>query len=129
MRTLRDGLRIVREVARQKPLDGFRGPELAPGRDCTTDADLDAYIRRTATTVQHASCTCRMGRDERAVVDQDLRVHGVDRLRVVDASVMPEILSCNIHAAVLAIAERASDLIRGRSSIPARQEREPTLAT
>lgn len=119
VQTLRDGLRIVREIARQKALDGFRGEELAPGPDCTADRDLDAYIRDTATTVQHACCTCRMGRDELAVVDPELRVRGVERLRVVDASVMPEILSCNIHAAVLAIAERASDLIRGLSALPA----------
>jgi 4-pyridoxate dehydrogenase len=114
IRTLREGLRIVREIALQKPLDAFRGRELAPGSDCTSDQELDAYIRKTATTVQHASCTCRMGSDELAVVDSELLVRGVERLRVVDASVMPEILSCNIHAAVLAIAERASDLIRGR---------------
>ena len=128
LRTLRDGLRIVREVARQKPLDGFRGRELAPGQDCTTDEDLDAYIRATATTVQHASCTCKIGSDEFAVVDQDLRVHGVKRLRVVDASVMPEILSCNIHAAVLAIAERAADLIRGKAAVPGPRESELALA-
>ena len=130
VRTLRDGLRIVREIALQRPLDGFRGRELAPGSECTSDGDLDAYIRKTATTVQHASCTCRMGRDEMAVVDPELRVRGIDRLRVVDASVMPEILSCNIHAAVLAIAERASDLIRGRiaAAAPERQDAAVALA-
>jgi choline dehydrogenase-like flavoprotein len=113
-RALRDGFRIVREVVRQKP-----------GSACTSAADIDAHIRMTATTVQHASCTCRMGRDESAVVDGQLRVRGVERLRVVDASVMPEILSCNIHAAVLAIAERASDLIRGHSESPVETARRP----
>jgi 4-pyridoxate dehydrogenase len=117
VRVLRDGLRIVRDIALQAPLDGFRGEEIAPGARCASDSDLDAYIRKTATTVQHASCTCKMGRDELAVVDPELRVRGIQRLRVVDASVMPEILSCNIHAAVLAIAERAADLIRGRISL------------
>jgi 4-pyridoxate dehydrogenase len=119
VRVLRDGFRIARDIVRQKPLDSFRGEELSPGPDCISDRDIDGHIRATATTVQHASCTCRMGRDESAVVDAQLRVHGVERLRVVDASVMPEILSCNIHAAVLAIAERASDLIRGNSALRA----------
>ena len=76
MRVLRDGFRIVREVVRQKPLDAFRGEELSPGPGCTSDADVDAHIRMTATTVQHASCTCRIGRDESAVVDAQLRVRG-----------------------------------------------------
>ena len=119
VRTLRDGFRIARDVVRQAPLDGYRGEELSPGTACASDADIDSHIRLTATTVQHASCTCRMGRDESAVVDPQLRVRGVERLRVVDASVMPEILSCNIHAAVLAIAEWASDVIRERAVLPA----------
>jgi choline dehydrogenase-like flavoprotein len=127
LRTLRDGLRIVREIARQKPLDRFRGKELTPGSGSWTDSGLDEYIRQTATTVQHASCTCRMGNDEMAVVDQQLKVRGIERLRVVDASVLPEILSCNINAAVLAIAERGADLIRGRAVEAARPERERVL--
>lgn len=114
IRVLRDGFRIARDVASQSPLDPFRGEELNPGAACRSDADIDAHIRRTATTVQHACCTCRVGTDDDAVVDMHLRVRGVDRLRVVDASVMPAILNCNIHAAVLAIAEWASDVIRGR---------------
>jgi 4-pyridoxate dehydrogenase len=114
LQVLRDGFRIVREVVRQKPLEPFRGEELMPGDGCRSDADIGAHIRATASTVQHLSCTCRTGNDEKAVVDSQLRVHGIERLRVVDASVMPEILSCNIHAAVLAIAEWAADVIRGR---------------
>ena len=120
MRVLRDGFRIVRDIVRQEALAPFRGEELSPGAGCTSDADVDAHIRNTATTVQHASCTCRMGRGELAVVDPELRVRGFERLRVVDASVMPEIPSCNIHVAVLGIAERASDLIRGRVEAPAK---------
>ncbi len=119
VRVLRNGFRIARDVVRQKPLDPFRGEELLPGPSCTSDADIDAHIRATATTVQHASCTCRVGRDEFSVVDSQLRVRGLERLRVVDASVMPEIVSCNIHAVVLAIAEWASDVIRGRGVLPA----------
>ncbi len=114
VRVLREGFRIARDVIRQTPLDPFRGAELNPGPSCKTAADIDEHIRRTATTVQHACCTCRIGEDDGAVVDAHLRVHGVERLRVVDASVMPAILNCNIHAAVLAIAEWASDVIRGR---------------
>jgi 4-pyridoxate dehydrogenase len=112
VRVLREGFRIAREVVRQSPLDPFRGDELNPGSECKTAADIDEHIRRTATTVQHAACTCRTGQDDMAVVDAELRVRGVERLRIVDASVMPAILNCNIHAAVLAIAEWASDLIR-----------------
>ena len=114
LETIRRGFRIVREVASQRALDPFRGVELAPGPSVRTDGEIDEYIRHTATTVQHGSCTCRMGTDDMAVVDPQLRVRGLERLRVVDASVMPEVLSCNIHAAVLAIAERAVDMIRGR---------------
>lgn len=128
VRALRDGFRIVRDVVRQKPLDPFRGEELLPGPSCTSDAQIDAHIRATATTVQHLSCTCRVGNDAGAVVDSQLRVRGVERLRVVDASVMPEVLSCNIHAAVLAIAEWASDVIRGRPLLPAETVREPEAA-
>jgi len=124
LRVLRRGFRIARDVVRQKPLDPFRGEELSPGPRCQSDADVDAHIRATATTVQHASCTCRAGTDEFAVVDAELRVHGLDRLRVVDASVMPEIVSCNIHAIVLAIAEWAADVIRGRNVLPSATEAE-----
>lgn len=117
--TLREGIRIAREVFRQKALDAFRGEEISPGPSCTSAADIDAFIRRTAVTVYHPSCTCRMGQDELAVVDPELRVRGIERLRVVDASVMPDLVSCNINACVLVIAERASDLIRGGPPLPA----------
>lgn len=118
----------MREVVRQEPLAPYRGDELMPGHGCRSDAQIDAHIRATASTMQHLCCTCRAGDGTEAVVDAQLRVHGVERLRVVDASVMPEILSCNIHAAVLAIAEWASDTIRGRNLPVAQKLREAQAA-
>jgi 4-pyridoxate dehydrogenase len=115
--TLRDGIRAMREILRRPELDAFRGPETAPGADVVDDAALDAHIRQTCVTVHHPLGTCRMGGDKGAVVDATLKVRGIDGLRVVDASVMPDMVSGNIHAAVLMIAERAADLIRGREPL------------
>jgi 4-pyridoxate dehydrogenase len=114
---LRDGLRLVREIGRQTPLAEFVDAEIAPGPDRQSDADIDAHIRATAITVHHPLGTCRMGaeRDEAAVVDPELRVRGVAGLRVVDASVMPDLVGGNINAPVIMIAEKAADLIRGRA--------------
>jgi 4-pyridoxate dehydrogenase len=88
--------------------------EFLPGDDRRSAADIDAHIRNTAITVHHPAGTCRIGRDgdELAVVDPDLRLRGIDALRIVDASVMPDLVSGNINAAVLMIAEKAGDLIR-----------------
>ncbi|HVH75649.1 MAG TPA: GMC family oxidoreductase N-terminal domain-containing protein [Stellaceae bacterium] len=112
--TLRRGLRLVREIGRQGPLAGFVGAEIAPGPGDRSDAELDAHIRATAITVHHPLGTCRMGseRDPLAVVDPELRVIGVERLRVVDASVMPDLVGGNINAPIIMIAEKAADLIR-----------------
>lgn len=114
MQTLAAGMRMAREVIRQSALDPFRGDEFLPGPKVVGDADMHAYIRSVASTLHHAAGTCRMGWDDMAVVDAELKVHGIERLRVVDASVMPDLVSGNINACVLMIAERASDLIRGR---------------
>ena len=110
---------MVRDIARQSALGDYIGAELAPGDARQTDAELDAHIRNVAITVHHPLGTCRMGpdADEMAVVDTQLRVRGVDALRVVDASVMPDLVGGNINAAVTMIAERASDLIRGRPTL------------
>ncbi len=120
LQTLRKGFDMVREVAHQKPLDGFRGIELQPGPEVTSGADIDSYIRRTAWTVHHPLGTCKMGpdADAMAVVDPQLRVRGIEGLRVVDASVMPDMPGGNINAPVIMMAERASDLIRGRAPLP-----------
>lgn len=108
---LREGARILRRVFAQKPFDRFRGPELSPGPDVTSDAELDAWIARTADTVFHPVGTCRMGADPRSVVDGRLRVRGIDGLRVADASVMPTMPSSNTHAPTMMIAERAAEMI------------------
>jgi choline dehydrogenase/4-pyridoxate dehydrogenase len=118
-RTLRDGVRTVRAIAAQPAMREFIEKEIAPGADA--DADIDALIRATGITVHHPIGTCRMGptADPLAVVDASLRVRGVDDLRVVDASVMPDLVGGNINAPVIMIAEKAADLIRGRTPLAA----------
>ncbi len=113
-KVLRDGLRIGQEIGRQKPLAAYVAAEVAPVDD--SDAALDAHIKATGISVHHPACTCRMGlaSDPDRVVDEELRVAGTRNLRVVDASVMPDLVGGNINAAVIMIAEKASDLIRGR---------------
>lgn len=113
-RSLRDGLRLMRRIAAQPALADFAAEEISPGADMTTDAQLDAYIRATALTAHHPCGTCKMGAasDEEAVVDTALKVRGIDGLRVIDASVMPDLVGGNINAAVLAIAEKGADLIK-----------------
>jgi choline dehydrogenase/4-pyridoxate dehydrogenase len=116
-RTLRAGLRLARDVGRQQALVDFVAAELSPGPDDWSDAGLDRHIARTGITVHHPLGTCRMGADsdELAVVDEALRVRGVERLRVIDASVMPDPIGGNINAAVIMIAERGADLLRGQA--------------
>jgi 4-pyridoxate dehydrogenase len=113
--TIRDGLKLVRRLCATPPLAGFAERELAPGEAVQADEALDAYIRATAATAHHPLGTCKMGpeRDPMAVVDAELRVRGIEGLRVVDASVMPDMVGGNINAAVIMIAEKAADLIRG----------------
>lgn len=119
-RALRAGIRLARDVAAEPGMRSFVGAELAPtgGRD--DDQAVDDHIRRTAITVHHPLGTCRMGAngDEGAVVDPELRVRGVDGLRVIDASVMPDLICGNINAPIIAIGERAADLIAGRATLP-----------
>ena len=120
-KTLRAGLRIARDVCRQAPLQPFMDREIAPGDNATDDAGLDAHIRANSITVHHPLGTCKMGlaSDRMAVVDPELKVFGVDGLRVVDGSVMPDLVGANINAPIIMIAEKAADLIRGRQPLEA----------
>ena len=117
-RTMRAGVELARDVVSRQALAPFVEAEIAPGRAVADGAALDAHIRSAAITVHHPLGTCRMGADAESVVDKELRVRGVEALRVVDASVMPRLPGGNINAAVVAIAERACDLIAGRTPLP-----------
>lgn len=109
-----EGVRRAREIAAAEPLAALLHSELSPGSNATSDAALVAAIRATSGCVWHPVGTCRMGRGTDAVVDPDLRVHGLRSLRVVDASVMPQITSANTNVPTIMLAEKASDLLSGR---------------
>jgi choline dehydrogenase/4-pyridoxate dehydrogenase len=112
---LRDGIRIFRDLARDPRLAPFVSGEIAPGDGVTTDAGLEAFTRKTGVTAHHPCGTCKMGLvgDTMAVVDGQLRVHGIEGLRVVDASIFPDLVGGNINAPVIMVAEKAADMIKG----------------
>jgi choline dehydrogenase len=118
---LRTSVRLTREILAQSALAPFRGEELSPGAHTQSDADIDEFIRRGVETCYHPVGTCRMGTANDCVVDEQCRVRGVERLRVVDASIMPTIVSGNTNAPTIMIAEKASDLIRGKAPLPRSQ--------
>jgi len=109
------GFKRAREVGEQPAMAPYRGIEASPGPGCRTDADIEAFIRRTTITAHHPCGTCRMGDDASAPLDPALRQRGVAGLRVADASAMPDIVSAHINACVLMIGEKAADLIRSRN--------------
>ena len=117
-RAMREGTKIAREIFAQSSFDPYRGPEMMPGAHVRTDAQIDAWIRKTAETIYHPVGSAKMGKDSESVVDAELRVYGVEGLRVVDASVMPTLVSGNTNAPTIMIAEKASDLITGREPLP-----------
>uniref|UniRef100_A0A3Q1CF62 Choline dehydrogenase n=1 Tax=Amphiprion ocellaris TaxID=80972 RepID=A0A3Q1CF62_AMPOC len=115
----RESVKLSREIFAQKAFDPFRGPEVQPGPQVQSDADIDAFVRQKADSAYHPSCTCKMGSpsDPMAVVDSNTRVLGLDGLRVADASIMPSIVSGNLNAPTIMIAEKAADIIRGRPAL------------
>ncbi|MDR3508474.1 MAG: choline dehydrogenase [Caulobacteraceae bacterium] len=117
-RALREGVKITRDLAGQASLKAIAGDEFAPGLAIQSDSDLDAWIRQCAETIYHPVGTCRMGvaGDGMAVVDDTLKVFGLEGLRVVDASVMPTLVGGNTNAPTIMIAEKAADLLLGRSA-------------
>jgi choline dehydrogenase-like flavoprotein len=114
--TLREGFKRAREVAFQKAMDPYRDEEINPGLAVKTDADIDSWLKKVVITAHHPAGTCAIGQD--GVLDSDLKVHGIEGLRVCDASAMPDLVSAHINACVLMMAEKGSDLVRGRPPLP-----------
>lgn len=112
------GLQMAREIAHTAALKPFRGTELLPGAEVRSEDECRAFLRRTTASWLHPAGTCRIGIDDLAVVDPQLRVHGIGNLRIVDGSVMPSLVSAPPNATVLGIAERAADLIGGSQVVP-----------
>jgi choline dehydrogenase len=108
-----EGIKVARAIGRAPSLVKYRGRELYPGDDAQTDAAFRDYARRIAETLYHPVGTCKMGNDPEAVVDSELRVHGVEGLRIVDASIMPTVPGGNTNAPTIMVAEKAADLIKG----------------
>jgi 4-pyridoxate dehydrogenase len=121
IKLIREGVRMVRDICRQKPVQEFAAAELAPGAGAESDAEIDAHVRKIGATAHHPLGTCKMGMgvdsDEMAVVDPECKVRGIDGLRVVDAAVMPDLVGANINATVLMIAEKMADVVRGRPTL------------
>ena len=112
MRVIVEGVRVARQLVHSKAFESYRGEELHPGVKATTDSKIAEFIRNEAETLYHPVGTCKMGSDPMAVVDAQLRVRGMEGLRVVDASVMPRIVAGNTNAPTMMIAEKAADMIR-----------------
>jgi len=116
-RELIEAVKLARELAAQPAFDEFRGAELNPGKAVVSDADILAFVRRVTETDFHPCGSCRMGTDEMAVVDGEFRLHGIEGLRVVDASTMPQVISANLNAPTQMMAARAADFILGREQL------------
>jgi len=113
-----EAIRKTREIMTQPAFDALRGKELAPGAQAQTDEEILDFVAREGESAYHPSCTCAMGTHDMAVTDSELKVHGVEGLRVVDASVMPYVTNGNIYAPVMMIAEKAADIILGNTPLP-----------
>lgn len=110
-RAMIDGMNLARKIIEQAPMNEWRVAEMSPGTACRSDADWLAFARANGQTIYHAAGTCRMGEDAMSVVDSSLRVHGIAGLRVIDASIMPEMVSGNTQAAVMMLAAKGADII------------------
>jgi choline dehydrogenase len=114
----RAAVRLTREIFEQPALAPFRGRELSPGRHVQSDAELDAFLRDAVESAYHPSCTCKMGSGDDAVVDSECRVRGLEGLRIADSSIMPSIVSGNLNAPTIMLAEKAADIIAGKPPLP-----------
>ena len=118
MQDMIDGIGLARTLVSQSAWDEYRREELTPGPDVTSDSDIEAFVRQATGTSYHPSGTCRMGVDANAVVDGDGRLNGIRRLRVVDASIMPKVITGNLNAPVMMMAEKMSDRILSKTPLP-----------
>ena len=116
LKEMREGIKIAHEIFEQKAFDKFRGKAINP-INLNSDEEINEFIRNTGDTAYHPSGTCKMGKDSLSVVDEKLKVYGIENLRVVDASIMPRIITGNLNAATIMIAEKASDYILGQSEV------------
>jgi len=124
--TMVAGLRLLRKISEAPAMTPYIAGEHEPGKQCQSDAEWLAFCRERGGTIYHPTCTCRMGEDAMAVVDARLRVHGLGRLRIVDGSVMPNVVSGNTNAAIVMIAEKGAEMIledaaAAPANAPARQ--------
>jgi choline dehydrogenase len=114
----RSAVRLTREIFAQDAFAPYRGEELSPGVDVQSDQQLDEFLQGAVESAYHPSCTCKMGSDEMAVVDEQCRLRGMTGLRIVDSSIMPSIVSGNLNAPTVMIAEKAADIIKGAQPLP-----------
>ena len=121
LQQMRDSVKIANKIFKQDSMKKYLGDQLRPGYE-TNEKELDAIIRETADTAYHPSCTNKMGVDNLSVVDQETKVHGLDNIRVIDSSIMPDILSGNLNAGTIMIAEKAADMIMGKQEDPINAE-------
>ena len=121
LKQMRDSVKIANKIFEQDSMKKYLGDQLRPGYNAT-DNELDEIIRETADTAYHPSCTNKMGVDSMSVVDQKTKVYGIDSLRVIDSSIMPDILSGNLNAGTIMIAEKAADMILGKEESPIEAE-------
>ena len=113
----RAAVHLTREIFRQQSFAPYRGVELSPGSRVQSDSDMDAYLRDAVESAYHPSCTCKMGSDDMAVVDSKCKVVGLDGLRIADSSIMPSIVSGNLNAPTIMLAEKAADIIAGKTAL------------
>jgi len=112
-------VRLTREIINQPGLDAFRGEEIQPGLAIQSDAEIDSFVRSAVESAYHPSCSCKMGEDAMAVVNSATQVHGIENLRVVDSSIFPTIPNGNLNAPTIMVAERAADMILGKTLLTA----------
>jgi len=118
LKQMRSSVKIANNIFSQPSLKPYLGDQIRPGYNCKNDEELNQIIRETADTAYHPSCTNKMGIDKMSVVDGETRVHGIQNLRIIDSSIMPDIVSGNLNAATLMIAEKAADMILGKEESP-----------